>query len=169
MADDAAFHGAAIWSDARVEQLKLHHAMGLSAALSADLIGGVSRNAVISKRRRLGLVGANPLQAAMRRARRAARICAGDGLFRLGGPGDLRCEPLPDMDWPPPPDANPRTLADKNAGECAWPLGCAEDAADYQTLFCCAPTGRGESYCPDHRQRAYAGPPQTSPSPKARR
>jgi GcrA cell cycle regulator len=153
---------AASWSPDRIAQLRLHHDMGLSAALSAELIGGVSRNAVISKRRRLGLVGANPLQAAMRRVRRAAQIARASAC--VSSPPDawsletvlgLRCEPLPFMDWPAPPNADPRPLADRDVGECAWPLGVAEAAADYRTLFCCAPVSAGASYCGFHAQRVY--------------
>jgi hypothetical protein len=74
----------------------------------------------------------------------------------LEGDQDRHCEPLPFMDWPPPHDADPRTLACRNHGECAWPLGPAEAIADYRTLYCCAPVERGQSYCPAHRLRAYA-------------
>ncbi|MBV9511814.1 MAG: hypothetical protein JO303_16195, partial [Caulobacteraceae bacterium] len=46
------------WSPRRVEVLRRHHALGLSAGQSAELLGGVSRNAVICKRNRLGLAPA---------------------------------------------------------------------------------------------------------------
>jgi hypothetical protein len=158
MADDAFCPVEVAWSPGRVEQLRLHHAMGLSAAVSAELIGGVSRNAVISKRRRLGLVGANPLQSALRRMRTARRGAETKSSLRWQGPSNLRCEPLPDMDWPPPPDAQPRFLADKRSGQCAWPLGPAEAPADFRTRFCCAPTERRRSYCAAHQARAVVPP-----------
>lgn len=44
------------WTDHRVEKLKDLHAKGLSAAaIARKLGGGVTRNAVIGKRHRLGL------------------------------------------------------------------------------------------------------------------
>lgn len=157
---------AAGWSPARTELLRAHYALGLSAAVSAQLIGGVSRNAVISKRRRLGLMGANPLQSAVRAARGDARsfgASACPSSFRAS-PARLdddedrgRREPLPFMDWPAPADAEPRTLAERSPGQCAWPLGPAEAQGDYRTLFCCAPVERGRGYCAAHRARAFGG------------
>lgn len=43
------------WTEQRVEKLKELHAKGLSAAAVAKKLGGVTRNAVIGKRHRLGL------------------------------------------------------------------------------------------------------------------
>ena len=161
------------WPPARVELLRLHHALGLSALVSARLIGGVSRNAVISKRRRLGLVGANPLQAMMRALGRASRAACGFSMswgpgrvvrHPLERPGAARSsEPLPFMDWPAPPDARPSTLADREVGECAWPLGPAEEPGDHRTSFCCAPAKRGRPYCATHAERARR--PAASPPP----
>jgi GcrA cell cycle regulator len=161
--DDVA---ASTWPSSRVELLRVHHALGLSALVSARLIGGVSRNAVISKRRRLGLTGANPLQAAMRALGRASRAACGlsnahahrPRRHPLDGAGAAPGEPLPFMDWPPPPGARPKSLADREAGECAWPLGPAEASGDHRTRFCCAPVKRGRPYCPCHQLRARRDP-----------
>ena len=159
--------------------LRLHHAIGLSAAVSAQLIGAVSRNAVISKRRRLGLIGANPLQAAIRFVRRASLACEPLSYPSLGrfsrvpparAESSIRREPLPLMEQPAPPNADPKTLAHRSRGECAWPLGPAEAPGDYRTLFCCAPVGPGRTYCPAHRARAFTGqvlPPLRVRSPAA--
>jgi len=164
MADDSTPCPSPTWSSAREALVRLHHALGLSAAASADLIGGVSRNAVISKRRRMGLVGANPLHWRDRAA--AAASYARSPLARLAWPTppELHAcrEPLPFMDWPAPPDANPKRLADREPGECAWPLGPANEAGDYRTLFCCAPAERGRSLCAAHRARARV-PAQAEP------
>jgi hypothetical protein len=162
MADDAIFPPEAGWSPARAALVRLHHALGLSAAASAELIGGVSRNAVISKRRRLGLMGANPLPSARVSLQRSARPALGLlGSTRSLSLFDatLRCEPLPFMDLPPPPEADPKRLTERRRGECAWPLGPAEAPGDYRTLFCCAPVERGRSFCPVHRVRACAPAP----------
>ena len=61
------------------------------------------------------------------------------------------------MDWPAPACADPKTLAERSAGQCAWPLGPAEAAGDYRTLFCCAPVDRGRGYCATHRALAFGG------------
>src|SRR5580704_10779937 len=45
------------WTDDRIEQLKSLWTEGLSASHIARVMGGISRNAVIGKVHRLGLVG----------------------------------------------------------------------------------------------------------------
>jgi hypothetical protein len=146
------------WSSARVALLENHYRAGLSAAESAILLGRVSKNAVISKRRRLGLfatigpVGAPSSDALDGTVPRRARI-GRTRLFR--GPPPLPVEPLPDMDRPPPPDADPKPLASLAFGECVWPLGAAEQAGDYRTLFCGAPVAIPRCYCAIHAARAY--------------
>lgn len=132
------------WSPRRVVLLVMHHAMGLSAAKSAALLGDVSRDAVIAKRRRLGLVSVQPPPAP------PCRTQSGPRPRRARGAPTMRCEPLPDMAFPLPPGARPKPICDRSDGECAWPLGPAEAEGDYQTEFCCAPAqGRGP-YCESH-------------------
>lgn len=150
------------WSPARVALLRLHHALGLSAAVSAELIGEVSRNAVISKRRRLGLVGVCPVAASSRTTSGGSSGARNTWLSRLfwtppGGASIARA-PLPCMDFPPPPHADPKPLTGRRARQCAWPLGPATAPGDYRTLFCCAPTERGRSFCGVHHALAYPEP-----------
>ena len=136
---------ARVWTAKRSELLHRHFDRGLTAAQSAELIGGVTRDAVISKRRRLGLAptkAARDILGALPPPTRS--LVAGFPVPRF------RCEPLPDMDLPAPPDAAPKRLADREFGECAWPLGTADEEGDYRTLFCCAPVKRGRPYCIDH-------------------
>jgi hypothetical protein len=80
----------------------------------------------------------------------------------------LSGEPLPFMDWPLPPGARPKFLADREAGECAWPLGPAEAPGDHRSLFCCAPVKRGRPYCPCHQLRARRDPVPPPPAPANR-
>lgn len=145
------------WDTVRVSLLVDHYKAGLSANESAALIGGVSKNAVVSKRRRLGLLAtvdrvfdpaAEGAQSAAARTR-APRA----RLFR--GPPPMPVEPLPEMDWPAPPDSDPRPLAQRRRGGCAWPLGPAGAVGDYRTLFCGAPAQAGRRYCSEHCRRAY--------------
>jgi GcrA cell cycle regulator len=82
------------WSNARVLLLVDHYRRGLSASESATLIGGVSKNAVISKRRRLGLfaVVAAPRSPDGGESRPRERVRP----FRiLRGPASLPVTPLP--------------------------------------------------------------------------
>lgn len=146
------------WSGARVLLLIDHYRRGLSANESAALIGGVSKNAVISKRRRLGLfaVAAAPCPPGGGESRPRERVRP---LRVLRGPRSLPVTPLPDMDLPPPPNADPKSLSARRSGECAWPLGAAEAEGDHRTLFCAAPVEQGGRYCPNHAARAYRRTP----------
>jgi GcrA cell cycle regulator len=146
------------WSPGRVDLLRLHFDLGLSAKRSAELIGdGVTRNAVISKRRRLGLMGANPLQTGVGPTSRVGRTTPLPRRSSRAKAGladePTRREPLPFMDWPDPAGATPKTLTHREPGECAWPLGPAEAPGDDRTLFCCAPVEVGRSYCAVHDAR----------------
>lgn len=144
------------WTPARTTLLRLHHALGLSAAVSAKLIGDVSRNAVVSKRRRLGLVGRAVI--ALRLEPDPPSRSAGPRLrrWRPLAPPEPPSEPLPFMDHPTPADARPATLTERAVGQCAWPLGPAEQPGGWRTLFCGAPVLARGPYCPTHRARAGA-------------
>jgi hypothetical protein len=139
------------WSASRVEALREHHRLGLTAAQSAMLLG-TTKNAVIAKRYRLGLFGTTrgakavlcPTPTSSRRSSAAA--------FRA--PPTFPPEPLPEMDGPLPPNAAPVTLAFRRWDQCAWPLGAAGEPADWRTLFCGAPVARA-SFCACHAARAY--------------
>ena len=124
-----------------------HFALGMTAAQSADALGGVSRNAVLCKRLRLGLSSASaapPGSPALLAGRR----------FQAIDPPPLPCHPLPDMDFAPPPDARPGPLAGKGRRDCAWPLGPAGEPGDYRTLYCCAPRAGRAAYCRTHAELA---------------
>jgi GcrA cell cycle regulator len=139
------------WTGPRITLLINHYQAGLSAAESAILIGGVSKNAVVSKRRRLGLFATlrGPTENGV-----AARSEAYVRIRPFRGPPPLPTEPLPEMDQVRPLDCSPRRLVDRGADRCAWPLGPAEEPADYRTLFCGAPARTASSYCPLHAERA---------------
>jgi len=135
---------AAGWTSARVELLVRHYSLGLTCAESADALGGVSRNAVLCKRLRLGLTA---------QSRDVGGALAGllsGRRFQAPEPPPLPCHPLPRMDESLPHGARPKPLVDRQPRECAWPLGAASRPGDYRTLFCCAPTLRRRPYCQAH-------------------
>ena len=146
--------GILTWTPDRVALLRRHYTAGLSAAESAILLGGVTKNAVISKRNRLGLVGqvrmttAQDGSVSLRHVRtRALRL-------NLHREPKFSSTPLPAMDGAPPEGADPKPLVAHRRGECLWPLGPAEQEGDWRTLFCCAPVAGGRRYCPTHARRA---------------
>jgi GcrA cell cycle regulator len=138
------------WTTPRVALLVNHYQAGLSAAESAVLIGGVSKNAVVSKRRRLGLFAMLRAAQAGASPRREAYVPVRP--FR--GPPPLPTEPLPAMDLVRPLNCAPMRLTERRRNQCAWPLGPAEEPADYSTLFCGAPVATASSYCALHAERA---------------
>ena len=136
------------WTPARIDLLHLHFAQGMTAAESADALGGVSRNAVLCKRLRLGLT---------RRASVSYLDLAGLLAGRRYQPIDpppLPCQPLPEMDVALPANARPSRLVAKGRRDCSWPLGPAREPGDYHTLYCCAPRAGRSAYCPAHTDRA---------------
>jgi len=137
------------WSTERVEALSEHHRLGLTAAQSAILLG-TTKNAVIAKRYRLGLVVIARVAKVTLCPTPSRRSSA--AVFRT--PPSFPAEPLPEMDGPLPPGVAPVTLAARRSDQCAWPLGAAEEPADWRTLFCGAPVARA-SFCACHAARAY--------------
>jgi hypothetical protein len=146
------------WTPARTALLIAHYQAGLSAAESARLMGDLTKNAVISKRRRLGLLGVASREEGGDIALAAGR--AGEprcrrASIRFRVPPDLPVEPLPDMQRLCAPDARPVRLADRGYADCAWPLGPAHEPGDYRTLYCGAPTADGGRYCATHALQMF--------------
>jgi hypothetical protein len=142
------------WTAERVAALVEHYRRGLSAAESAALIGGVSKNAVISKRRRLGLL-ASVAMGAPSTADRGPRLSGLGRIRRLRCSPPLPTSPLPEMEGPLPSGANPKLLVERRFGECPWPLGPAHEPGDDRTRLCGAPTLGCGRYCAVHAARAY--------------
>ncbi len=133
------------WSAERIDQLCEHFALGLTAAESAALIGGVSGNAVSLKRLRLGLF--------VRRTEPHSTLASLFAARRVRHPIEpprFRCDPLPAMEAATRPQARPKRLMERRRGECAWPVGPVLAAGDYDSLFCCAPALDRRSYCAAH-------------------
>ncbi|WP_333896242.1 GcrA family cell cycle regulator [Brevundimonas aurantiaca] len=135
------------WSDDTITTLKTLWLAGESATYIARQLGGaVTRSAVLGKVRRLGL-DRSP--------------CARRGPAPVSKP--VRLKPAPSAFAPPRPEAEaalkaasvrpataqPKPLLERADRECCWPVGEPDPVRGQ--LFCCAPTGFRQSYCPDHR------------------
>lgn len=155
------------WDDAKTERLKVLWPLGLSASQIAADIGGVTRNAVIGKRIRLGLPDraprrSNGMTKAARERQRQQKPKRGH--LQYGSPAaQLAPEPFrpaPDLDIPP---AERRRLQDLEAGDCRWGIG---DPRLPDFYFCgrlqLGTETRGRrgisSYCDFHARRAYDAP-----------
>lgn len=156
------------WSDDRVEQLKQLRNEGLSCALIAARLGGVTRNAVIGKLHRLGLTS-NPLVTQRYRSKGAksglatmrSRIYAA-GLKKIHGkyydPAKIKAkfktdsypEPLP-LPLPAETDIPRVAFADLTDNQCKWIVGDVRPKA----MCCGADRVPGHPYCEHHLVRAW--------------
>jgi GcrA cell cycle regulator len=142
------------WTDERVDQLKNLWTEGLSASQIARVLGGVTRNAVISKVHRLGLAGrATPTRSERPRVPSAPRM-----------PRMPRISARP-IEEPAAIEEPPVTLEDGahvsilaiNDRMCRWPIG---DPSTSEFHFCGHMPKAGSPYCEAHARKAYQ--PQTT-------
>ena len=162
------------WTKEACEALVRMNSEGMSGSqIAAALNCGVSRNAVIGKLHRLGIVSGNPEKrhgsrrastsddrraserARMRelRARRAA-------VKEILNPEREELEAT-DIEIDAPAD-NPRTVSTIEIGECRWPYG---DPSGDDFHFCGGRSSFGSSYCVRHRVKGtMARRPSQEPS-----
>jgi GcrA cell cycle regulator len=156
------FHFGAGWTDERVTELKSLWADGFSCSQIAAKMGGITRNAVIGKVHRLGLVGrprdpnapAKPRKKQVRHnfTRTLAIINGSD-------PGYIEAKPCVDIEIP---ISQRRTLMELTHETCRWPVG---DPANPDFYFCGAKPHGDRSYCAEHCRIAYVPKPKRiSPS-----
>jgi GcrA cell cycle regulator len=134
------------WTDARVRTLVALWKDGLSASRIATELGGVTRNAVLGKLHRLGLLGRRSAAARPRpepRPRRRARRVGAAAAVRQEVPA--HCEPSIDL------PGLVGQLEALRARQCRWPIG---DPRSGGFGFCGRPAEAGP-YCAAHRRQAY--------------
>lgn len=126
------------WTEARIERLKSMVAEGGSAAVIAEALGGVSRNAIIGKCHRLGLDLSLPSGGAGKRLSREGR-----GLTSRAKPKALARAPVPRRApavkpapapriVPPPPPA--RAEPEVDATPSRWPKPAGPEAVTIDDL-----------------------------------
>lgn len=137
------------WTDERLDRAKTLWMEGVSAGEIAKTLGGTSRNAVIAKLHRAGLIGSSS---------RAAPSHPNLGAARRLKPLPVvtkTVKPAPALTSRPPvmaPDVAPPAPALRlAAGGCRWPIG-HPGQPDFH--FCEAAPVAGRPYCGDHCRRA---------------
>lgn len=168
------------WSPERIESLRKHWLAGSSASRIAELLGGTTRNAVISKLHRLGLTAGTHLRkkpgtgsapvpripSGINAKRSAAKQRR--STFVFGRPENQRSVPSrfqggsSDLELPVEqveelvvePSAR-RGIADLEPNQCRWPIG---DPMEPEFHFCHLTQIGGMSYCEHHARRAYQAP-----------
>ncbi len=140
------------WTDEKVAVLRQYWGSGKSASEIAEMIGGMSRNAVIGKAHRLGLAG-RPSPIKERKARPKAPSPSHASPATTTTPATPKV-PLDNVvELLPGGGATILSLTERM---CRWPHG---DPKKPGFRFCGKPAADGTSYCADHLKLAYQ-PPQ---------
>ena len=141
------------WTDTRTERLKVLWADGRSASEIADLLGEVTRNAVIGKVHRLGLPGRKTTSRQPVPRRTSPRRGKSGRVERRQPPARFVRPASPMPPAPPPPVAALMLpLRQLRDDQCRWPAGDPREAG---FGFCGCQKAAGVPYCAHHAAIAY--------------
>jgi len=136
------------WTEEKVAKLKELWGKGSTASQIAEIIGGISRNAVIGKAHRLNLS-----------AKIKTRTATSNESFKNSGSNNnIKSKRgrrskfkslLIEKDFEP---ENPKTLEELDENSCKWPIGHPNEKSFY---FCGRSSLKDFSYCKLHLLYAY--------------
>ena len=136
------------WNEEKVEKLKELWGKGSTASQIAEIIGGISRNAVIGKAHRLNL-------SSKIKTRNASSSQSFDNSSEENsskqrrGPKSKFQSLIIEKDFEP---ENPKKLEELDESSCKWPIGHPEEESFY---FCGRSSLKDFSYCKLHLLYAY--------------
>ena len=136
------------WNEEKVEKLKELWGKGSTASQIAEIIGGISRNAVIGKAHRLNL-------SAKIKTRNASSSQSFDNSSEENSAKQKRGRKskfqslIIEKDFEP---ENPKKLEELDESSCKWPVGHPEEESFY---FCGRSSLKDFSYCNLHLLYAY--------------
>ena len=136
------------WNEEKVEKLKELWGKGSTASQIAEIIGGISRNAVIGKAHRLNL-------SSKIKTRNASSSQSFDNSSeensakRKRGRKSKFQSLIIEKDFEP---ENPKKLEELDESSCKWPIGHPEEQSFY---FCGRSSLKDFSYCKLHLLYAY--------------
>ena len=136
------------WNEEKVEKLKELWGRGSTASQIAEIIGGISRNAVIGKAHRLNL-------SSKIKTRNASTSQNFDNSLEENSSKQRRDRKskfqslIIEKDFEP---ENPKKLEELDEGSCKWPIGHPEEKSFY---FCGRSSLKDFSYCKLHLLYAY--------------
>lgn len=146
------------WTDIRVTELKRRWKRGESAGVIAKELGAGSRNAVIGKLHRLGLLGtAIPKKRDLHKEDALERKLKRKNERKAAGLDQgikSKPEPLIDFGSPIGPRINLLLL---NDSRCRWPIG---DPLSDSFAYCGHKTKSQSIYCQHHHGRAFTSTPR---------
>ena len=136
------------WNEEKVEKLKELWGKGSTANQIAEIIGGISRNAVIGKAHRLNL-------SSKIKTRNASSSQSFDNSLEENSSKQKRGRKskfqslIIEKDFEP---ENPKKLEELDESSCKWPVGHPEEQSFY---FCGRSSLKDFSYCKLHLLYAY--------------
>ena len=136
------------WTEEKVAKLKELWGKGNTASQIAEIIGGLSRNAVIGKAHRLNLSAKIKTRAAI-----SNQNHENDNYQKNGKLRKIRRSKFKSMiiekDFEP---ENPKQLEELDENSCKWPIGHPDEKSFY---FCGRSSLKDFSYCKLHLLYAY--------------
>ena len=137
------------WTEEKVAKLKELWGKGNTASQIAEIIGGISRNAVIGKAHRLNLSAKlkTKISSSSHHAIKKSAISHGE-IQKRGRRSKFRSLII-DKDFEP---ENPKQLEELDENSCKWPIGHPDEKEFY---FCGRTSLKDFSYCKLHLLYAF--------------
>ena len=136
------------WTEEKVEKLKKLWGNGNTASQIAEIIGGISRNAVIGKAHRLNLSAKIKTRAATSNKNFESSMEENNNRSKKVRKSKFKSL-LIEKDFEP---ENPKQLEELDENSCKWPIGHPDENNFY---FCGRSSLKDFSYCKLHLLYAY--------------
>ena len=136
------------WTEEKVAKLKELWGKGNTASQIAEIIGGLSRNAVIGKAHRLNLSAKIKTRTATSNHNFENSLVEKDTKNKRNRKGKFRSLII-EKDFEP---ENPKQLEELDENSCKWPIGHPDEKSFY---FCGRSSLKDFSYCKLHLLYAY--------------